>query len=130
MTRKLAAALTLLTAIAHTTTAQALGLGNIEVSSKLNQPLNAKVRLLSIPRQDMQNLGNIKVRLASNEAFQRAGLERPFVLSTLRFKVAPTGDTAANISISTTQPIKEPFLNFLLEIDWPNGRILRAYTVL
>jgi|GEM_PF-1872920 len=130
MTRKLAAALTLLTAIAHTTTAQALGLGNIEVSSKLNQPLNAKVRLLSIPRQDMQNLGNIKVRLASNEAFQRAGLERPFVLSTLRFKVSPTGDTAANISISTTQPIKEPFLNFLLEIDWPNGRILREYTVL
>ena len=27
-------------------------------------------------------------------------------------------------------PIREPFLNFLIEVNWPKGRLLREYTVL
>jgi pilus assembly protein FimV len=123
-------ALSLLTLACLGSQAQAVGLGNIEVNSKLNQPLNARIKLMSIPRQDMQNLGNVKVRLASAEAFKRAGLERPVVLSELRFNVEGSGETSADIRISSSQPIKEPFVNFLLEVDWPNGRILREYTVL
>jgi pilus assembly protein FimV len=123
-------ALSLLTLACLGSQAHAVGLGNIEVSSKLNQPLNARIKLMSIPRQDMQNLGNIKVRLASAEAFKRAGLERPVVLSNLKFSVESSGDTSADIRISSSQPLKEPFVNFLLEVDWPNGRILREYTVL
>ncbi|MEY3220556.1 MAG: hypothetical protein RIT27_1913 [Pseudomonadota bacterium] len=123
-------ALSLLTLACLGHQAQAVGLGNIEVSSKLNQPLNARIKLMSIPRQDMQNLGNIHVRLASAEAFKRAGLERPVVLSNLRFNLESSGDTSADIRISSSQPIKEPFVNFLLEVDWPNGRVLREYTVL
>jgi pilus assembly protein FimV len=123
-------ALSLLTLACLGSQAQAVGLGNIEVNSKLNQPLNARIKLMSIPRQDMQNLGNVKVRLASAEAFKRAGLERPVVLSNLKFSVEGSGDTSADIRISSSQPIKEPFVNFLLEVDWPNGRILREYTVL
>jgi len=123
-------ALSLLTLACLGSQAQAVGLGNIEVNSKLNQPLNARIKLMSIPRQDMQNLGNVKVRLASAEAFKRAGLERPMVLSELRFNVEGSGETTADIRISSSQPIKEPFVNFLLEVDWPNGRVLREYTVL
>ena len=123
-------ALSLLTLACLGSQAQAVGLGNIEVNSKLNQPLNARIKLMSIPRQDMQNLGNVKVRLASAEAFKRAGLERPVVLSNLKFNVEGSGETSADIRISSSQPIKEPFVNFLLEVDWPNGRILREYTVL
>jgi pilus assembly protein FimV len=123
-------ALSVLTLACLGSQAQAVGLGNIEVSSKLNQPLNARIKLMSIPRQDMQSLGNIKVRLASAEAFTRAGLERPPVLANLRFSVEGSGETTADIRISSSQPLKEPFVNFLLEVDWPNGRILREYTVL
>ncbi|MCV6636121.1 FimV/HubP family polar landmark protein, partial [Candidatus Albibeggiatoa sp. nov. NOAA] len=107
----------------------ALGLSNIDVVSKLNEPLNAKVKILSIPRGDINNL---KVSLAPVEAFRRAGLEFPIVLNALEFKIQPLNDrgSQAILSITTRQPLKEPFLNFLVEVNWPSGRIRREYTAL
>src|SRR5699024_1357713 len=34
------------------------------------------------------------------------------------------------IRVSSKQPVKEPYLNFLVEVIWPNGRLLREYTLL
>ncbi|MCP4698524.1 MAG: hypothetical protein GY862_16985, partial [Gammaproteobacteria bacterium] len=127
MARKLVLVLTLIVTF-YTTGAHALGMGNIAVQSKLNQPLLAKIKLMSIPRGQ---IGSIKVSLASREAFDRAGLERPHLLSTMRYKVIQAKNKrSATIRITTSQPIKEPFLNFLLEVNWPSGRLLREYTVL
>jgi pilus assembly protein FimV len=107
----------------------ALGLSNIDVVSKLNEPLNAKVNIFSIPRGDVNNL---KVSLAPSEAFRRAGLEFPAILNTLRFEIQTADDrsTQAVLHITTRQPLKEPFLNFLIEINWPSGKIRREYTAL
>uniref|UniRef100_UPI0033654ACE FimV/HubP family polar landmark protein n=1 Tax=Candidatus Albibeggiatoa sp. nov. BB20 TaxID=3162723 RepID=UPI0033654ACE len=107
----------------------ALGLSNINVVSKLNQPLNAQVKILSIPRGDINNL---RVSLAPAEAFRRAGLEFPVVLNTLKFNTQSSNErgSQAILHISTRQPLKEPFLNFLIEINWPSGRIRREYTAL
>ncbi len=108
-----------------------LGLSNIEVASKLNEPLDAKIRILSVPKGD---LDNIKASLAPAEAFRRAGLDYPFVLSALKISIPSSLKNKANssavITIKTTPPLKEPFLNFLIEINWPSGRILREYTAL
>ncbi len=126
--RKLAYTLAaLLAANAGMDSAWALGLGQIKVNTSLNQPLDAEIKLLSIPRGD---IGNIKVNLASAEAFKRAGLERPYILSELNFNVEPLEEKVAMVRVFSDQPIKEPFLNFLVEVSWPGGRILREYTVL
>ncbi len=105
----------------------ALGLGDIEISSTLNQPLDAEVKLLSVRPGEAEDL---LVSLASNAAFLRAGIDRPFFLTKLNFKVVTKKNGAKVIKITSKRPVVEPFLNFLLEVDWPKGRLLREYTIL
>jgi pilus assembly protein FimV len=104
----------------------ALGLGEIELKSALNQPFLAEVELISATDQDIASL---QVALASSDAFTRYGLDRPFLLTDLRFEIVGTG-TGAIIRITTADPIREPFLSFLISAEWDSGRLLREYTVL
>ncbi|MEE8366575.1 MAG: FimV/HubP family polar landmark protein [Gammaproteobacteria bacterium] len=106
----------------------ALGLGEIEVDSFLNQPLKAEIVVISTRAGEIDDL---LVSLASREAFTRAGLSRPSHLSELRFSVKKNeeGDEAV-ILINTRSAIKEPFLNFLVEADWSKGRLIKEFTVL
>ncbi len=110
------------------TQALALGLGEIEVKSFLNQPLEAEIQVISARPGEIDDL---LVSLASREAFARAGLSRPRYLSDLRFTVKKNeeGDSAV-IVVSTKDGVKEPFLNFLIEADWAKGRLLREFTIL
>jgi len=103
-----------------------LGLGEIEVNSALNQKLNAEIELLSATPEDTEM---IIVKLASRKEFSRAGLDRPYLLNDLRFK-SEVIDGVPHIKVSSGSPIREPFLNFLVEVDWPNGQLVREYTVL
>ncbi len=103
-----------------------LGLGDIEMRSALNQPMEAEIRLTSVQPGE---LNGMIVQLASAEAFARAGIDRASVLSELSFTVDQAG-TVPVIRISSRVPVVEPFLNFLLEVDWPQGRMIREYTVL
>ncbi len=113
--------------IALPTGAAALGLGEIELHSALNEPLDAEIELLSVGREQLED---IKVALAKSADFARAGLDRPFWFSKLRFAIQKDPDGKARIKITTRQPVREPFLNFLLEVNWPKGKLLREYTVL
>src|SRR5918999_3872047 len=107
--------------------AYALGLGSIQRKSALNEPFNATIKLLSARAEELDSL---KVRLADPERFQRAGLERSDILSQLRFEVIQADPGSAYIKISSQQPIRDPFLNLLLEVSWSKGQIFREYTVL
>nr|WP_010133068.1 FimV/HubP family polar landmark protein [Microbulbifer agarilyticus] len=106
--------------------ALALGLGEIKVNSTLNQPLDAEIKLLQT-----RGLGEneIKVRLASLEDFERAGVERGYSLDGIRFDVDYSSGQPM-VRITSRSPIREPFLNFLVETRWPSGRLLREYTLL
>ncbi len=126
MTRKLACVLALLLA-ASPGAVLALGLGNVEVSTSLNEPLRAEIPLSGLRGGDVED---IDVRLGTAEQFRRAGLERPFYLSRLRFKVVVEGELKAHIEVTTPDRITEPFLNFLVEVNWPAGRMVREYTLL
>jgi pilus assembly protein FimV len=108
-------------------TAVALGLGEIELKSALNQPLNAEVELLSATREELQEL---KVEIASPEAFASAGIDRPLFLNKLQFDVKTGPDGKAVVHITSRDVVREPFLDFLLELSWSKGRLLREYTVL
>jgi pilus assembly protein FimV len=103
-----------------------LGLGDIEVNSALNQKLSADIELLSATPEDTES---IIVKLASRKEFSRAGIDRPYSLNDLRFKSVIIDDVP-HIKVTSGSPIREPYLNFLIEIDWPNGHLLREYTVL
>jgi len=105
---------------------RALGLGDIEMRSALNQPMNAEIRLTSVKPGELDGM---IVQLASADAFNRAGIERNNALTSLRFTVDESGGVPV-IRITSNKPVVEPFLNFLLEVDWPQGRMVREYTVL
>ncbi|RKZ37816.1 MAG: hypothetical protein DRQ37_01010, partial [Gammaproteobacteria bacterium] len=107
--------------------ALALGLGNIELSSALNEPLKARIPLRGLQTGDVDGM---RVILGTSEQFRRAGLERPFLLSQLRFRIEESADGTGSVSITSREPITEPFLSFLVEVSWTRGRILREYTVL
>jgi pilus assembly protein FimV len=100
----------------------ALGLGEISLKSALNQVLVAEIPVTADSADDLSQLD---VRLASAETFQRFGLDRPQFLNTLNFTV--DGD---RIRVTSSLPVSEPFVSLLLEINWPQGRLLREYTML
>lgn len=104
----------------------ALGFGNIKLSSALNQTLNAEIELLSATAEDIKDL---KVSLASREAFLRSGVDRTALLTKIKFTIEQRKGKYF-IKLSTDETVREPFLNFLLEMNWKNGRMLREYTVL
>lgn len=126
MVRKLALAVSLALG-GVSMTAHGLGLGDIDANSVLNQNFNADIRLLSAKDDELDSL---KVRLASPEAFAKAGVERPFYLSMLRFAPRKGSDGNLYVKVTSDFPIREPYLNFLIELNWPNGRLVREYTVL
>lgn len=104
----------------------ALGIGDLHVRSALNQPLQAEVPLV-ISRE---NPSDLQVKLASADVFVAAGLERPHFLASLKFTTVRRPDGSHVIEISSRDPIREPFLNFLLEVTWPQGRIVKEFTAL
>jgi len=124
--RQLTNTLVLICCILFALDARALGLSEIQVNSKLNEPLNAKINIYSIPKG---SLSTLKVGLASPQAFQRAGLERPHVLTNLDFTVRAISKTEVFVQISTQKALREPFLNFIVEVTWSGGQLLREYTI-
>lgn len=107
--------------------ASALGVGDITLHSALNQPLDADIELL-----DVGDLGadEIEVRLAGADVFAAAGVERLQFLNELRFSPVLQGRGGNRIHVSSSRPVQEPYLNFLVEVVRPNGRIVREFTVL
>jgi pilus assembly protein FimV len=105
----------------------AIGLGDINLDSALNEPLRAEIVLLSATPEEVANLS---VSLASAETFERYGIDRPFYLQGIEFNVSPDGANGAVIEVRSRSPITEPFLTFLVEATWSSGRLLREYTVL
>lgn len=107
--------------------AYALGLGDIEVHSGLNQRFDAEIQVLAVKSEEVNR---INVNLASDAAYTAAGVEKLPVLSQLKFTIERRGDGLAVIKVTSSQAIKEPFLDFIIEANWPTGRLLREYTVL
>ncbi len=105
----------------------AVGLGEIKQSSGLNQPLNAEIPLLSAG--DLADY-EVLASLASNSEFEKVGVEKVFFLNSIKFETARNSNDQIIIKLSTRKAVKEPFLNFVVELNWPNGRILREYTLL
>lgn len=105
----------------------ALGLGEIQLDSALNEKLEASIELYDATGLQPTE---IIVSMASADDFARVGVERFFFLTDIRFEVAYDRNGVGEIKVSSSQPITEPYLNFLVEVLWPNGRLLKEYTLL
>lgn len=124
--RKITKALTVVSLLAPVS-GHTLGIGDIRVRSALNQNLNAEIALVA---SRGENPTNIKVSLAPAEKFDEAGVPWSYFLSKIRFQpiVKPNGSMV--IKVTSREALKEPYLNFLLEVSWPKGNLYREFTVL
>ncbi|MDP2784820.1 MAG: FimV/HubP family polar landmark protein [Sulfurimicrobium sp.] len=107
--------------------AEAAGLGKLTVTSALGQPLRAEIELVAVQKDE---LGSIMARLASADAYREASIERGGALLDIKFSVEQKKTGAQVVKLSTAQPVNEPFLDMLIELNWAAGRLLREYTVL
>jgi len=107
--------------------ALAIGLGEMHLRSAMEERFAAEIELLQIGDFNEHQMA---VNLAPPEDFERAGMERDFHLADLRFRVDLSNPSRPVIKVSSRRPIREPYLNFLVELRWPSGRLLREYTAL
>jgi len=106
----------------------ALGLGQIEVKSRIGQPFLAEIPIIS---SDPAELENLQAELASPLVFARVGLQPPMgVVAELQFTSALDAAGKPVIRVTTTQPVNEPLLTFLVSVDWGQGRLVREYAAL
>lgn len=108
--------------------AWSLGLGQLKLKSKLNEPLLAEIPIIS---SDPGELENLHARLAAPETFLRVGLPLPDkMVSDLRFALAYDTEGKPFIRVTSPGPVALPMMTFLLEVDWGDGRLVREYSVL
>ncbi|MBE2211718.1 MAG: fimbrial protein FimV [Xanthomonadaceae bacterium] len=108
--------------------AWALGLGQLQLKSKLGEPLLAEIPVISA---DPAELENLEARLAAPETFLRVGLPLPDkMVSDLRFALVYDAAGKPLIRVTSPGPVAMPMMTFLLEVDWGDGRLVREYSVL
>ena len=107
--------------------ADAAGLGRLTVQSGLGQPLRAEVEVTALAKEE---LASLSAKLAPVEAFKQAGLEYNAALNSLRFAVDKRPDSRAVVRITSSQPVNEPFVDLLVELNWASGKFVREYTFL
>lgn len=105
----------------------ALGLGELDMRSALNQPMDAVIELTSATSADMDD---IEVSLASLQDHARAGLSKASILANFSFTLEKNAAGKPVVRIRSDEAVREPYLEFMLELDWSRGHLLRQYTVL
>lgn len=124
--RRLLLALAAASSSSVVTQVWALGLGEVQVQSALSQPLRAQIALHEVAGL---NQGEVVVRLASPQAYLQAGLQRDDFLGNVQ--LSPQLNARGGvIRISSSQPVREPYLTLLVEVVWPAGRQVREYSLL
>ncbi|MDS4041875.1 MAG: FimV/HubP family polar landmark protein, partial [Candidatus Competibacter sp.] len=106
--------------------ALALEIGEIQVSSALNQLFDAKIPLPSLAPEE---LAKVSVKLAAPPLFEEFGIDRAPVLANLVFSIQYDAEGEVYVKIVSTKPIREPSLALLLEFGWPRGKTIREFTI-
>ena len=105
----------------------AAGLGRLTINSTPGQPFEAEIDLVAVKKEERPSLA---VRLASRDTFRLAHVDYSPSLSTFKTSVETRPDGQPYIKVISPQPVVEPLLSMLIELNWSSGRLLREYTVL
>ena len=106
---------------------QALQLGKIVVTSSQGQPLNAEIEMMLAPGEDASKL---QTSLASKENYESQGIERLPIHNNISVELQKNERGLTVLKLKSTQPVPEPFLDLLIQVDSAKGRNYREYTVL
>lgn len=102
---------------------EAAGMGKIKVLSALGEPLRAEIDVIA----SKDELQGMSVRLASPEAFDKVGIEYAHSLTSVRFSLEKRTNGQPYVLVQSERPLNDPFINLLVELDWPTGRLMREY---
>jgi len=105
----------------------ALQLGKIVVTSSQGQPLNAEIELMLTPGEDTSKL---QTSLASKENYESQGIERLAIHSNISVELQKNEKGFTVLKLKSIQPVPDPFLDLLIQVDSAKGRNYREYTVL
>jgi pilus assembly protein FimV len=107
--------------------AHALGLGDIHVTSGLNERLSADIDIVGATSVELTGL---RASIATRDLFARYGFDRPAFLSSMTFKVGKDAQGHPVLSMTSTDSFNEPVVNLLVDVQWGNGQLVREYTLL
>lgn len=96
-------------------------------TSKLGEPLNAEIELLAVTPEE---LSSIQAALASDQVYQEQMLEKPISYPFINIAVSNNSKGQPVLKLTSSQPITEAFLDMLIQVDWPTGRLVKEYTLL
>ena len=105
----------------------ALQLGKIVVTSSQGQPLNAEIEMMLTPGEDLSKL---QTSLASKENYESQGIERLAIHNNISVELQKNEKGLTVLKLKSTQPVPDPFLDLLIQVDSAKGRNYREYTVL
>jgi pilus assembly protein FimV len=104
--------------------ANALALSEVKLNSSLNQPLNATIELISASPSELDSL-NTYISRSRKESANNQSNWTQLTVDLVRMEKGHS-----YLKITSKDNMKEPVLNFLLELDWSNGRLQREYSLL
>jgi pilus assembly protein FimV len=119
--------LMLMMALSMPGAAHALGLGDIHVDSGLNERLAAEIDIVGATPLE---LAELRAGVANRETFLRYGADRPAFLSSTTFKVTQDSQGRPVLAVRSTESFTEPMVNFLVDLNWSHGELVRQYTLL
>jgi pilus assembly protein FimV len=105
----------------------ATGLGKLNVSSGLGEPLRAEIELLSVSPEELSTL---VASIASEEAYVAQGITRLGIHNSIKVDLSKNTDGSPVLKLRSNQPISDPYLDVLIQVDWATGRLQREYTIL
>ncbi|MDI1361537.1 FimV/HubP family polar landmark protein [Methylotenera sp.] len=105
----------------------AAGLGKLNVNSGIGEPLKAEIELLSVTPEELSTLA---ASIASEDAYAQQGIPRLGIHNNIKVEIAKNADGSPVLKIRSSQPVSDPYLDMLIQVDWATGRLQREYTVL
>lgn len=111
--------------LAFSPAAWSLGLGDVNVESYLNQPLQLRIDLIT---RETDDLAAVTAQLGSVDDYELIGASRDDIPVPIRFTVEDIEGTPYLLGTSNL-PIGNPVVRLIVQLNYASGRLLREYTV-
>lgn len=105
----------------------ALDLGRLQILSGMGEPLRAEVEITQASPNDLSTL---RAQLAAPSVFGEAGMEFNPALDGVTATLQKRSNGSSFIALSGTSPVKENFIDLILETQWATGRLVKNYALL
>ena len=121
------AAAAFVSAAMTSTNTWALALGPISVQSALGENLRAEIAIAQFTAAELDTLTS---QIASADIFRAQGMDFSNAARSIQVQVLRKPDGTAALQLSSTSPIRDPFVDVVLLNAWNTGNMVRSYTLL